>query len=381
MESDTAVSVGAGVCKAELEIVDCRQGGTMEETQQAGVKSGRTRYRYLDIARGLGIMLVIISHAHGLSSYLINYYIPIFFVISGFTYRSGRSYGENVAKKAKRLLIPYFVYSFVLLGIYVALGRSMEETKLSLFGILYSRFCLYDMSTHADNVFLFTIANGAMWYLTAFFVTGLVFHLVADFALENRKNMLLVLAALTAVTMALAELPVLLPWSIDIACVGVIFMLVGKLLERSGFFEREGKLWRFICIFVAYMLLSYVNPGINMSVREYGVYGRWSVPAFILIGISGSMLCIWAAQLIENTVIGRGVEYIGKNTIILMAFHIFGLEVFEMIAGKVIDVEALSGWGKILYVVVRVSASVCGCLLLGKAVAWIKVLSGKAVRQ
>lgn len=326
------------------------------------------RYRYLDIARGLAMMLVIISHAHGLSSYLINYYIPIFFVISGFTYRGGRSYGENVGRKAKRLLIPYFVYSFVLLGIYVVLGRSMEETKASLLGILYSRFCLYNMSTHTDNVFLFTVANGAMWYLTAFFTTGLVFHLVADFALKNKKNMILVLTVLTAVTMALAELPVLLPWSLDIACVGTVFMLAGKLLAQSNFFEKEGRLWRFICVFAGYMLLSHANPGINMSVREYGIYERWSVLPFILIGISGSMLCIWVAQFLENTLLGRMAEYIGQNTIILMAFHIWGLEVFEMIAGKVIDVAGLTGVSLWIYVIVRVSASVCGCLILGRAI-------------
>lgn len=344
----------------------------MEKIQQTGVGMEQTRYRYLDIARGIGILLVIISHAHGLSSYLINYYIPIFFVISGFTYHSGRSYLENIVKKAKRLLIPYFVYSFVLLGVYMLLGRSMEETRFSLFGIFYSRFCLYDMSTHTDNVFLFTIANGAMWYLTAFFVTSLVFHLVADFALKSKKNLILVLAALLAVTMALAELPVLLPWSLDIACVGTIFMLVGKLLAQSGFYEGTPKIWRVACVFAAYMLMSYANPGINMSVREYGVYERWSVPAFILIGISGSMLCIWAAQLLARTHLGRAVEYIGKNTIILMAFHILGLEIFEMLAAKVIDVAALGGAAKALYVIVRVSASVCGCLVLAKGLDWIK---------
>lgn len=347
----------------------------MTETKsQTGIATKNVRYRYLDIARGLGIMLVIISHAHGLSSYLINYYIPIFFVISGFTYHEGRSYTENIKKKAKRLLIPYFGYSFVLLAIYVGLGRTMEETKSALFGILYSRFCLYDMSTHTDNVFLFTIANGAMWYLTAFFTASLVYHLVIDIALKNKRNLSLVFAGLTAATMLLAELPVLLPWSIDIACVGAIFMMIGTLLERSGFYEKKYKLWQVLCIFVAYMLLSAANPGINMSVREYGVYERWSVPLFILIGTSGSMLCIWVAQWIENTVIGTVVEYIGKNTIVLMAFHIFGLEVFENIASKVIDVEALTGVPFVIYIVVRVSVSVAGCLILGKC---IDVAKGK----
>lgn len=330
------------------------------------------RLRYLDIARGIGIMLIIISHAHGLSPYLINYYIPIFFVVSGFVYKEGRTYGENIGRKAKRLLIPYFSYSAVLLAIYAVIGRTLQETKMSALGILYSRYSLYDTTTCQDNVYLFTVANGAMWYLTAFFMASLVYHLVIDYALKSRKNLVIVLTVLAAVTIALAELPILLPWSADIACVGALFMIVGTLLGQDGFYERTHKFTLVLAVFVAYIGLSTINPGINMSVREYGVYGRWSVPFFILIGITGSMLCIWAAQFVEQTVLGKVVEYIGKNTIILVAFHIFGLEVFEMIAGRFIDVAALAGVEKALYVTVRVTVTVCGCLILGKFMDMVK---------
>lgn len=54
-------------------------------------------WKYLDVARGIGLLLVIISHSCGLSPYLINYYIPLFFVVSGYLYKPGRSYGENMA--------------------------------------------------------------------------------------------------------------------------------------------------------------------------------------------------------------------------------------------------------------------------------------------
>ncbi len=144
-------------------------------------------FRYLDIARGIGLLLVIISHSCGLSPYLINYYIPLFFVVSGYLYKEGRSYGENIRHKAKRLLIPYFGYSAVLLAFYAATGRSLAETKDSAFGILYSRYCLYDTTMYEDNVFLFTVANGAMWYLTAYFSASLVYHLVADRCIAGKK--------------------------------------------------------------------------------------------------------------------------------------------------------------------------------------------------
>ena len=214
------------------------------------------RYQYLDVARGFGLLLVIISHSCGLSRFLINYYIPLFFVVSGYIYKEGRSYKENIEHKAKRLLIPYFGYSAVLLAVYVLMGRTLAETKASAFGILYSRYCLYDTTVVKDNVYLFTVANGAMWYLTAFFAASLVYHLVIDRCLSDRKFLIGTLIVLTAITMALADIPVLLPWSIDLACVGTIFMIAGTLLGRAQFFEKKWNIPLIAAVFVIYILTS-----------------------------------------------------------------------------------------------------------------------------
>ena len=199
--------------------------------------------------------------------------------------------------KAKRLLIPYFGYSAVLLAVYVLMGRTLAETKASAFGILYSRYCLYDTTVVKDNVYLFTVANGAMWYLTAFFAASLVYHLVIDRCFSDRKFLIGTLIVLTAITMALADIPVLLPWSIDLACVGTIFMIAGTLLGRAQFFEKKWNIPLIAAVFVIYILTSCLDPGINMSIREYGIYGAFSVPFFIIVGLTGSLLCIWFGKI------------------------------------------------------------------------------------
>lgn len=63
-------------------------------------------------------------------------------MVSGYLYKPGRSYGENVVHKAKRLLVPYFGYSALLLVFYRAIGRTWQETGRSALGVLYSRYCL-----------------------------------------------------------------------------------------------------------------------------------------------------------------------------------------------------------------------------------------------
>lgn len=339
------------------------------------------RYKYLDVARGIGLMLVVISHSCGLNSYLINFYIPLFFVLSGYTYKSGRSYGENIIKKAKRLLVPYFGYSAVLFLFYMLMGRTADEMKHSAFGIIYSRFCLYDTTLVEDNVYLFTIANGAMWYLTAFFVASLLFHLIVDKALNSKKFLAGCVIVLLAITMALAELPVLLPWSLDLAAVAAVFMLSGTLLARAEFFEKKWNIPCILAILASYILLSTVNTGINMSLREYGKYGALSVPAFVIIGIGGSMLCIWLAKLIQENFVGKLLSYIGQNTIVILAFHILGLEIFETLAKHFMDVGAFTGAKFAVYHTVRVICVTLGCLVLGKLMDMAKQMWKKRVEK
>lgn len=332
------------------------------------------RYKYVDVARGIGMMLVISAHSAGLNSYLIYFFMQLFFILSGWLYQPGRTYGENIKKKAWRLLIPYFGYSIVLLVFYFFTGRSWKETMFSAIGILYSRACLYDTTTtaNADNIFFFNIANGGMWYLTAYFMASVVFYLVIDKCMQSKKYLYCCIFVLTALTMALAELPVLLPWSIDVAFVGALFMIMGALLRRTEFFERKKCVCYVAGTIACYLILVTINPNLNTSIREYGIYGRWSVPLYILIGISGSIICIWIAQLVQETMIGHFLEYIGKNTIILLAFHILGLEVFEMFAEKLMNIHKLSGMWLGLYHVIRITVSICGCLMLGKFFGIVK---------
>ena len=111
-------------------------------------------WKYLDVARGIGLLLVIISHSCGLSPYLINYYIQLFFVVSGYLYKPGRSYGENMAHKAKRLLVPYFGYSALLLVFYRAIGRGRRREDL------HSECC-----THATAFLIRRRIRTAYFYL------------------------------------------------------------------------------------------------------------------------------------------------------------------------------------------------------------------------
>ncbi|MEY8763485.1 MULTISPECIES: acyltransferase family protein [Clostridium] len=88
-------------------------------------------YKDMDIARGIGIFLVVLGHSFPDSQFnnsnfyayiyklIYSFHMPFFFIISGFfAYKiyeieNLKGYGSYVYKKIKRLMVPYFTVSLV----------------------------------------------------------------------------------------------------------------------------------------------------------------------------------------------------------------------------------------------------------------------------
>lgn len=332
----------------------------------------RPNFKYMDVARGLALSLVIISHANGLNLYLIFYYIQIFFIISGYVYRPGRSYGENIKKKAVRLLVPYFGYSALLWTFYAIIRRNADEVLHSLFGVLYSRFYFYKVGLREDSVSLLDIANGAMWYLTAFFVTALLFHLIVDKCLANWKITVAWSVALLLISMGLNELPILLPWSLDIVGVTTVLMLIGAWMRKVEFFEKKENFWMVAGMLLIYLGTATFNGYLNTSVRIYGEFDSLSVPFYMIVSVSGSVLCIWVSKWIQNLKIGKLLAYLGTHSMELICVHMVVLEVFEIVAMRLFDVHAFAGIAMVLYQAVRITVAVVVSLVAGKIISLLK---------
>ena len=88
------------------------------------------RIVYLDIAKALCIILVVIGHYCpdgcpdwwiAVHDFIYTFHMPLFMFASGFVYiatkRDEEKYGNFIMKKVKRLMIPYFVVSAIVIGI------------------------------------------------------------------------------------------------------------------------------------------------------------------------------------------------------------------------------------------------------------------------
>ena len=81
----------------------------------------KNRIRYLDIYKGLGIVLVVLGHMEATPYFwklLLNaFHMPLFFVAAGLLTGEGRLYeresGSVIRDRARSILIPYFWFSLI----------------------------------------------------------------------------------------------------------------------------------------------------------------------------------------------------------------------------------------------------------------------------
>lgn len=315
---------------------------------------------YLDVAKGIGILLVMISHSCRFPSYFIERvfiacFMPLFFVISGYVYKSGRKVRENIQKRVQRCLIPYFGYSFLLILLHCIFDVFADKFQWSslknwIIGCLYSRYCFYPLGTEPNYYFL-TADNSPLWFLTSILSASIIFYFLIEKCLKSRVFTCFSIVGLLVITAILSKLPILLPWSLDTAPIGAAFMIVGTMLKHSAFLEKQYKsIWKAsisITLLSIYLIAVEWNQGINMSVRMYGYQGTISVAVFFFIGIVGTTLYL----LISKTLMrlhrtSALLERVGKETVLLMSVHML---TFRILDGIVINILKLDLSNQVLY--------------------------------
>ena len=72
----------------------------------------KQRLDWLDIAKGIAILLVIVGHTVNnpsiIRQVIFSFHMPLFFILAGYTFRI-KPWGELLKTSATRLLVPYFL--------------------------------------------------------------------------------------------------------------------------------------------------------------------------------------------------------------------------------------------------------------------------------
>lgn len=300
------------------------------------------RYKYLDVAKGISLLFVLMAHScgfpFGLGGYCTAYFMALFFIVSGYT-RAGdvkksiKPDKTYIYRRVKKIVFPYFFYNILIFFLFF-IWKGFENTReafLAVIGVFYSTYCLHFPIEDTD-FFCYRIYNNATWFLTAFFCADILFILYRKYCNETRRKVA-VFIAFAVITQMLYYCPFFFPWNMDKAFIGADFMILGY--ERKNRLETEAErisVIRAMLFVIIYVFLVDFNPGINLATREYGNKGIFSVGLYLVIGYVGSMLCIWGSIFISKIpFVGDVFALLGKEALPVMAMHLIIYQIFDQI--------------------------------------------------
>lgn len=318
----------------------------------------------IDVLRGIAMLCVMLGHigylSEALMRWLIPFYVPSFFFITGYL-KKNQSYNiAEIVKRFKRLIIPYVLYNFLLIICYISIHHiGIRDIFWAIKGAFYSRFCLFSDVKASNNIFFFTVSNSPLWFLTALFSAEIFFQL---FMWRKKGRIVTKCIVLLVIGFLATYLKILLPWSLDTAMVGAIFMIAGFYWKCVG--ESNNYWWFLIPI---YLLIAYINPQANMSVRYYGPW-KISIVFFVMAGISGSILMKkvseWIVQCRYVEFIKKFFCIIGQNSMSILALHWFLFCLCDIVMEKM---GISIAWGSV-YGICKISLTIVLCATFSKVI-------------
>ncbi len=290
----------------------------------------------IDIAKGIGIILVVWAHACGPGNfYITQFHMPFFFFVSGLLYSSEDASGIGyIARKGKALLLPFWWWNGLFLPLYFVL-------------FYWGNWSIGVFVKEAAEI-LFTLEKvpflGATWFLPALFQVSVIVHLMIRGLRKNRAGDMILLGASAAV--CVLGFSVTFPHRISRTLICSFFYVCGYLYKKyfrdhiAGHIKDIGAP---ICGILYIIIASYneVSLGGNEYRYKWAFIGGVFAATFFLLRLSE-----WLSNMEKICWFSDHLAYIGKNSMCIVIWHLllFRVPIILQILVMRADLKAITAF-------------------------------------
>lgn len=265
------------------------------------------KIKWINLARGFAIIMVVLGHAISGASLLNTYHVwsfwnilyrfitsfhmPLFFFISGYLYNRHNpcnnlaGYKTNILNKIADLVIPYIIFEFL----YVVIGILMKDEKYSVSNFLKS---IYEPMSH-------------FWFIYVLFFI----YLITPILLYFIRNELLLSVILVLISIFINDIyKYSYAFPLNNILYYMIFFCVGKYFAKNNF-NISLNVKQSIVIFFGYMVSFFLE--IKFMLFDYLIYKIYI--AFLAL--------IFIISMTKRIKYGKFLEIVGENTMSIYLVH------------------------------------------------------------
>lgn len=279
------------------------------------------RVHYIDIARGIAIILMIIGHTLelGLTRKIIfSFHMPLFIIISGMFFKK-RKIKEELTHLNKKLIIPYVITIIIT----YMLRYIIHNQEIHFLPIIQQIFFGYSNKktffTHIDDVWV-------LWFIPFLIFCKILYYGIDKITKTNDLLKGIICFCFSSMGIYLSKINIFLPWSIDIALSSMLFYYIGYLLNK---YHLIGKVIsnQLIYIFIVITYTSLLKLGnIELAIRKYPYGMICYITAFC-----GTIIIFSISQMIEilSKKLTKILSWYGQNSMYILCVHYLENKVIE----------------------------------------------------
>ena len=287
----------------------------------------------VDVAKGIGILLVVLGHnaefregMHPAYEAIYLFHMPLFFFLSGVTFKAAEPL-VALRKRFRSLLVPYLAMGALVVAFDLLVAGPANAVD-ELRGILYG----------TGNALRFV----PLWFLPCLLVvsmsaTWLVSvraHVAAGNTNDRATRRFLVRVAVVGIGVGswiiasgrFAQAPFQdaigrplgLPWSLDLAPFVLGIFACGMLMSRARVLRGCPYPWLLALTGIALLSLLVVN-GVSLDLN----YRRMTFPLAALVGMAAGVAATIALSSIiaRKSMVARTFSYLGSASLVLLMLH------------------------------------------------------------
>lgn len=282
------------------------------------------RFDFLDVAKGIGILFVVVAHINytpSLLTIIYSFHMPLFFFLSGMTFDSSRyaNFFAFIKRKFQTLVCPYvlfYVLSFLYRFCVDILAYAQDIDLWKFYSYLLQMF----LSQGSGN-----LPNAPLWFVPCLIVVELVYFWIS----KLKKWLTISISILLTGFGWILESDILsfenklLPWSIDSALFAIGFFALGNLLFKNICKVSEkiksSNMKEIKCL-TAFLLASIILIPLALYNGKISLGSKVLSNGFILYltGLLGVCGILELSVLFEKN---SFLKFCGRNSFQIMAVH------------------------------------------------------------
>ena len=282
----------------------------------------KERIRWIDFAKGAGMLLVFVGHnVGGLPREMIySFHMPLFFILSGMTSTPPASPTDAIArakKKAKRLLIPACViwFAMALNAFFSAKGADFLVLPfLRKWG--YVLMFVAGTNVAVDGARIPSIDMG--WFLVVLFLSTLLFEILGA-SMNHPRLRGGVMLSLSLLGIGIGHI-LWLPFALDLSLAVIPFLLLGGVLRKSFLQTSQAPI-----VFGAMWLIAFFANRTLAHGGHFELIGRETpfFPLSYIVASLGSLaLCSFSQAMVSRcTSVSAPMVAFGRHSMTFFLIH------------------------------------------------------------